>query len=312
MKKIIWAVITFILLGFGVANAQIAAPPGADLSKYGILKEHQMTVKEIADRGLKPWVVDRRIMVYNYTHKGNRFELDWLNPGDLVAVDQIGEPVYKVSCSNRLVLVKECPVCATATPAKKPEVKPDPQTKPSPGQGNAPDKEKEVKTASATNLPGWLGSLMELARILFYFLGTVLLIALMLLVAYYVILWIIDMVRARQNRVSSNGQTVAEQQAAYEPTAPPTKQQPATPPQPKTVESVTLPTEHSANQSTLVPMSVEATYGPFDHISTEDLGDIGHSVKVYPKSGDPVYLGTFKFVTTKNAGKDGEYVTVRS
>jgi hypothetical protein len=96
-----------------------ATPPdGADLGKYrlqpgplsGALK-HELGLHEV--ELTESWIG------HNYFHGTKTTCESWqhqaLPPGTLVLADASGEPIYKVSCGNRLIRDKDkrCPVCLT-------------------------------------------------------------------------------------------------------------------------------------------------------------------------------------------------------
>jgi len=76
----------------------------AQLGKFPYQKYGEMGSSKIKELGLERRVVTTPLSVINYQSKNDRWKLETLESGTLVATDSIGRPWYKISCGNRLYL----------------------------------------------------------------------------------------------------------------------------------------------------------------------------------------------------------------
>ncbi|OGI82790.1 hypothetical protein A3E95_02220 [Candidatus Nomurabacteria bacterium RIFCSPHIGHO2_12_FULL_44_22b] len=129
-----------------------AVPQGADLVKYPI-KDHRLSVAEIAKYELHPVVLKADVVVLNFVAKNRAFRLDTLKAGTLALADENGNLVYKEDCGNRIVEVKECPKCSPTQAG--PTVTPPPTG----GNGLAPG--SDLMSFLRRLVPSWMRELLK-------------------------------------------------------------------------------------------------------------------------------------------------------
>lgn len=105
--------ISVLLAGIALASPEVkavnATPAGVDLRKFPILGQNELTVEMAADLELIPVKLEKQVVVLNYYRVDNSWRLQALQEGDLVYKDQKGEIRYRAYCSNRVVVMKNCP-----------------------------------------------------------------------------------------------------------------------------------------------------------------------------------------------------------
>ncbi len=107
MKKTIVTLIAFFAIA-ATALAQksmIAVPPTANLQQYPI-ETGPLSIKKQADMNLRPMELKKDwtgLNLYVHLRGDGRWVYETLPAGTMVLADSIGNPIYKVSCGNRLV-----------------------------------------------------------------------------------------------------------------------------------------------------------------------------------------------------------------
>lgn len=126
MKTILLSV---LLAGLALAAPEVkavnTAPAGVDLVNFPIVKDGGLTVEKTADLKLVPARLEESVVVMNHYRFDNSWRVQTLQKGDLVYKDQTGEIRYRAFCSNRVVVVKNCPAPPTvlqAVPAPQKEL----------------------------------------------------------------------------------------------------------------------------------------------------------------------------------------------
>ena len=287
-----------------------ALPADVDLREYGILAEHHMTVDEMAKLNLRPIMVTERLVVLNYSHALKAFFYDTLMPGEIVAVTNYGEPVYKVSCSNRIATIKKpiqpiCPQCPSLKCPPPPTVTPCPPPPAKPKAPGAPSDNTmkagigDVGKDNSYSMPDWLRSLWHFLSSLLLFLLALALLSLLLGLLAFLILAIFDVIRRKRQEKRGEGATEVPTDEPP-PTAgtdlPPTSRPTGPPPAP-TVPGLGTGTRGSAG---------EVWFGPFQSVIVSDRQRDGFHVSVDGRS-----VATFREdVRLENAGRRGSWVVV--
>lgn len=116
MRKYLLSMFIVVLTFGGASNAlaqrgTYAAPAEAELNKYPIMKQGEMTPAMQAKLGLHAVELADTVTVLNYFNNTNRFVLETLVRGTIVWADQDGTLRYKADCTNRIVKASECPKC---------------------------------------------------------------------------------------------------------------------------------------------------------------------------------------------------------